>query len=93
MTFETIFTSGLVFRVYGKIRLKAIFEIALGFYKGLKFRLLVTFAITTGQYKTRFAKFVAINHTKACTFAIEKIAKEPAFFPSHLDTFQQFERF
>ena len=52
-----------------------------------------SFATTTEQYKTRAAKFVASNHTKSSTFAIEKIAKELAFFPSREGTFQQFERF
>ena len=46
-----------------------------------------TFETTAGKYKTRFAEIVASNRTKASTFAIEKIAKELALFPSRLDAF------
>ena len=59
-----------------------------------------TFATTTGEYKTRSAKIVASNRTKASTFAIHakaphkaKIAKELAFSPSHTPTFVQLDSF
>jgi hypothetical protein len=48
---------------------------------------------TINGHKTAVAYDIASPRTKSSTFAIEKIAKELAFFPSREGTFQQLERF